>query len=137
MNEELRKIINQRMERAKETLDESILLLENNHVRSSVSRLYYACFYSVSALMLLDGHYSSKHSGLIALFDRHWVAQGKIPKEMGRFYRRLYDRRQKSDYSDMAIFSSEDVKGWVEETRHFINIIEDTIKSNYQGQTLS
>jgi len=128
MKREVMEIVRQRLERAWETLDEASLLLQNNHIRSAVNRLYYACFYAVSALLLIEGRHSTKHSGLIALFDRYWVSQDRIPKEWGRFYRRLYDRRQKSDYSDMASFSPDDVALWSEQTRNFITHIADKIK---------
>jgi len=40
----------------------------------------------VSGLLLAEGLSSSKHSGVRALFDLHWIAQGRLPKSMGQFY---------------------------------------------------
>jgi uncharacterized protein (UPF0332 family) len=45
-------LIRYRLERAMETLDEAALLYEKGHLHAYVNRLYYACFYAVSALLL-------------------------------------------------------------------------------------
>ena len=53
-------------------------------------------------------------------FDRNWIKNGRLPVEMGRFYRRLFDQRHKSDYDDLATFDREDVKAWLSETKTFV-----------------
>lgn len=55
MKEEIKQLALYRMNRAKEALDEADLLLSNGHVLTSVNRIYYACFYAVSAILLLKG----------------------------------------------------------------------------------
>ena len=55
MKEETRTLILYRLERAKESLDEANILMERGHANTFVSRLYYACFYAVSALLLTKG----------------------------------------------------------------------------------
>ncbi len=63
MKEETRALIRYRMERAGETLEEAAVMLEKGHVNTAVNRLYYACFYAVSALLLTRELASAKHSG--------------------------------------------------------------------------
>jgi uncharacterized protein (UPF0332 family) len=62
-----------------------------------VNRLYYACFYAVSALLLRHGFSSSKHTGVRSLFNRHFVKTGKISKALAQIYNDLFARRQESD----------------------------------------
>ncbi len=52
---------------------------------------------------------SSKHSGVIALFNQHFIKTGIIRTEMGEFYRYLFDSPQGGDYNDFPDFSSEEV----------------------------
>jgi hypothetical protein len=55
VNEQTKALVAHRLERARETLDEARLLLSAGHGNATVNRLYYACFYAVSALLLADG----------------------------------------------------------------------------------
>jgi uncharacterized protein (UPF0332 family) len=73
LTQDRQELIQYRLTRASEALEETELLLSNDHLSAAVNRLYYACFYSVTALLLVEGHSSSRHSGVIALFDRHWI----------------------------------------------------------------
>ena len=60
MNPEATALVRYRLARARESLAEAELLFANDHVRTAVNRLYYACFYAVSALLLAEGHSSPK-----------------------------------------------------------------------------
>jgi len=60
MKEETRILIMYRLERARESLEEAVILLEREYGNTFVNRLYYACFYAVSALLLTRGLSISK-----------------------------------------------------------------------------
>ena len=68
--EEREALIRYRLERARETLAEAATLAHASHWNGCVNRLYYACFYAVTALLLRKGLGSSKHSGTLGLFNR-------------------------------------------------------------------
>lgn len=89
-------------------------------MRGAVNRLYYGCFYAVLALLLTEGYSSSKHTGVQALFDFHWVKSGRLPAEMGRFLHRLFDYRQMGDYGKKTAFTREDVEAWSHQADSFI-----------------
>ena len=112
--------IQYRMVRARETLDEARLLLENDRLHGAINRLYYACLYVVSALLLTEGLSSSKHGGIRSLFDRHWVKTGRLPTRMGRFYHLLFKHRQQSDYGDRVKFERDDIEAWFNEAEAFV-----------------
>lgn len=84
MNPETGKLVKYRLSRAEEALEEAEVLYKSNHLNASVNRLYYACFYAVSALLLNEGLSSSKHSGIRSLFNQHWVKTGRVSKELGQ-----------------------------------------------------
>lgn len=127
MTPEQGELVRYRLARATESLDEARLLLANGHVRTAVNRIYYACFYAVSALLSSEGQSSPKHSGVRALFDQLWIATGRLPKDMGRFYRRLFDARQKGDYADFVTFDPTEVRSWLDEATTFVEQISGAI----------
>jgi uncharacterized protein (UPF0332 family) len=104
-------------------LEEARLLLDAGRISGSVNRLYYACFYAVSALLLTQGQSSSKHSGVRALFDREWVNSGKVPREVGRFYRKLFNSRQQGDYGDLVQFQATQVGTWFAQATHLVDLL--------------
>jgi len=62
-----------RMLRAKETMDEVETLIQNKFWNTAINRMYYACFYAVSALLLKYGIQTSSHSGCRQKFGQHFV----------------------------------------------------------------
>ena len=108
-----------RMARAEETMQVAKLVFENGHLHDTVNRLYYACFYAVSALLFTEGLSSSRHTGIRSLFDRHWIKTGRLPVEMARFYRRLFKYRHEGDYARVT-FNREHVQDWLEQAEAFI-----------------
>lgn len=114
-----------RLARTEETFEEAKIMLEKGHLYAVVNRLYYACFYAVSALLYSEGYSSSKHSGVRALFSRHWVNTGRISAEMGHFYRQLFERRQKGDYGDFVEFNRAEVEQWMEKSEKFLALVSE------------
>ena len=109
-----------RLERSREALRAAGILLDAGALHSAVNRLYYACFYTVSALVLTEGKGSSKHTGVRALFNRDWVRTGRVSDELGRFYNSLLDRREDADYEDLASFEAGQVRAWLEQATAFV-----------------
>jgi uncharacterized protein (UPF0332 family) len=125
VNEEAQTLVRYRLERAFETIEEARLLLAGGHTNTYVNRLYYACFYAVSALLLLHDKSFAKHSGLRSAFHREFVRPGMVSKELGHLYDRLFDNRQKADYADLVTFPPEDVSPWLDESVEFVRIIAE------------
>jgi uncharacterized protein (UPF0332 family) len=123
VTEETRTLVRYRLGRAREALEEAVLLLERGYTNTCVNRLYYACFYAVSALLLARGLSSARHSGIRALFHQHIVKPGMINVPLGQLYDRLFDNRQKGDYADLVRFAIDDVQPWVEEARTFVDVV--------------
>ncbi|HUW59741.1 MAG TPA: HEPN domain-containing protein [Candidatus Bathyarchaeia archaeon] len=128
MNPETVAYVRYRTALAQENLDVAKLALTASHLRSAVNRLYYACFYMVSALLFAEGRTSSKHSGIRSLFNRHWIKTGRLPVEMSAFYRDLFNHRQQGDYDDFVEFACEDVQTWYEQANAFVTRISQEIE---------
>lgn len=68
MNSQNEALVKYRLKRAFETLEDARILAQAERWNACVNRLYYACFYAVTALLSQEGLYSSKHSGVRSLF---------------------------------------------------------------------
>ncbi|MCK4309218.1 MAG: HEPN domain-containing protein [Candidatus Atribacteria bacterium] len=128
MKQEVKTLINYRLERAHEALDEALILLERGHANTFINRLYYACFYAVSALLLTKELSSSKHSGVRALFLQNFVKSEVVDRKMGKLYDKLFDTRQKGDYADLVRFNLDEVRPWLKDVENFVESLERLIK---------
>jgi len=128
MNNNLRTLAQYRLDRASETLLEAKLLFETGHFNGSVNRLYYAAFYAARALLAIKGLDSSKHSGVISLFNKEFVKEGIIDKSTGKALTKAFKLRSEGDYQDFRRFNNAeieelvaDVSGLIQEALLFIN----------------
>jgi uncharacterized protein len=120
-------LVRHRLERAHEALVEAEILLQRGFANTFVSRLYYACFYAVSAALLQRGLSSAKHSGVRSFFHKHLVKPGLISPELGFLYDCLFDCRQKGDYEDLVRFNAEEIAPWLEEATFFVATVATLI----------
>ncbi|MCL6478747.1 MAG: HEPN domain-containing protein [Peptococcaceae bacterium] len=127
MKPEDKELIKYRFSRTEESLEEAKILLNSGHYNATVNRLYYACFYIVTALLLSEGMSSSKHSGVKSLFFRHWVNMKRVSKDLGKYYQKLFDYRQKVDYSDLIYFEKEQVELLLQEATAFVSILKSKL----------
>lgn len=123
MTHEIESLIRHRLGRAWEAIEEASILLDSGHVNTFVNRLYYACFYSVSALLLTKDLSSAKHSGVRSFFHQNFIKPGIVSIELGQLYDRLFRNRQKGDYADFVRFDVDEVKPWYDEARGFVDAI--------------
>ncbi len=120
-------IVNHRLQRAKETLQEAKAVAELRYLHAAVNRLYYACYYAASALLIHNGHLTRTHQGVIGLLNLHFVSKELLSKEQGKFYGKLFELRLTGDYNDWAILEEEDVLSKIAPAEEFINSIEKLI----------
>ena len=125
--EDRNNIVRLRLERAKETLQETKGIAEMKYWRVAANRLYYTCFYAVSALLIKNGYTTHTHSGIITLLGLHFVSKGIISKEQGNFYNKLAALRHTGDYDDWNTICAEDVLPKIPLAEEFINTIEELI----------
>lgn len=117
-----------RITRADEALDDARILANAGRWNACVNRLYYACFYAVSALLVRDGLSSSKHAGVRSLFNKQYVKPGKIPKDLARIYNDLFERRQESDYIDFVSFQESQIFPLISKAEELVGYIATLVK---------
>ena len=110
-----------RLAKAEEVYRAALILYEAGQWNSAINRLYYACFYAASALLLKRGVGAKSHAGVIAKFSEHVVRSGEMSADEYRVYSKLFNWRTKGDYSDMFDFSKEDLDDVLQPTRTFLD----------------
>ncbi|MES2704875.1 MAG: HEPN domain-containing protein [Bacteroidota bacterium] len=122
-------LVKYRLERSKQTIKEADVLIENKMWNAAVNRLYYACYYAVSSLLLRHGFQAKTHAGTRQLFALHFIDQGKVQVSTGRFYSKLFSKRQTGDYDDLVDYTESDVRVLLEPAKAMVNEIEDLLSS--------
>ena len=120
-------LVKYRLERADEAFEEAKLLAEKSKWNTAVNRLYYCCFYAVTALLAKEDMSSSKHTGIRSLFNLHYVKTGKVSKEIAQTYNDLFEKRQEGDYMDFVRFDEKQVSPLIPETAKFLSHIKSII----------
>ena len=123
-------LINYRMKRAHATLRVAQTLFKQGEDPASVvNRAYYAMFYAALALLATIGQQTSKHSGVIALFDEHFIKPKILPNDMGKFLHAAFDMRQTGDYEEEAEITKEQASQALKFAVQFIKFIEEKLST--------
>lgn len=80
-----------RLARARDALVESRTLFEAGRLGGTINRFYYAAFHAARALLATKRLDSARHSGVIALFQQHFVKTGVIGVDVARALPRAFE----------------------------------------------
>lgn len=116
-----------RLERAKDTVQEAVDMLEKDHYNAAINRLYYACYYAVSALLIKSSIQAHTHSGVKQMFGMSFIVNGKLSRSYNITYSELFDKRHSGDYDDFLSFDRETVERLLPDTQAFIEAIEELV----------
>ena len=119
-----------RFNQAEETLLEAKKMLEGKlSARSVINRAYYSLFYLLLALFIKRGINvkTSKHIGIISLFDKEFVKTGEVDKHYSEILHDLFDARQEGDYKEFVSLSAEDAAEFVKLAEDFFEGIKKLI----------
>ncbi len=83
-------IVNHRLKRANSTLFEVDVLIENNMYNTAISRLYYASYYAVTALLIKNKIKAHTHGGVRQMFGLHFVKTGLVDIKINNFYASIF-----------------------------------------------
>jgi len=108
--------IHYRIQRAKETLLEVELLINNNFLNAAMN------------ILLKHGIETLSHSGTRQKFGQLFVKNGLIEKELGKHFTNLYEKRQKGDYDDFFEQDEETITSYFPKTKLLISAIEELIQ---------
>jgi uncharacterized protein (UPF0332 family) len=119
--------IEYRIKRARETISEVDVHIQNKFWNTAINRMYYACFYAVSALMAKKEISVSSHAGIRQKFGEHFVKTGLVERNLAKHYTELFDKRHKSDYNDFYEHDEQTVLRLFATSKEFIGRIEELL----------
>lgn len=127
-DDERNAVVSFRIQKGKETLEEAKGIATLNYWNAVANRLYYACYYITSALLIQNKFSAQTHRGVIHLLGMHFIKTDILSKEAGMFYSKLFELRQTGDYDDLFSLSEEDVKPMLYSAEKYMNEIMSIMK---------
>ena len=121
-------IVQYRLDRAVDTLAEAKYTAEGQMYNLATNRMYYACFYAASALLIHDGIEASTHSGVKTQFSKNYILTQKFPTEFGTVLSILFNLRHTADYEDFINCDAITIKMYLPLVENFVSSIKRHIE---------
>ncbi|WP_448782668.1 HEPN domain-containing protein [Blautia sp.] len=129
MEGSLKELAGYRMDRAGEMLLAAEENLRIGQYKTSLNRSYYAIFHAMRAANIIKGFDSSKHSGVIAFFNKEYIKNGIMEKSMSVIIKNSSFLREKSDYDDFFIASKKDAEAQLQNAKIFLDAVERYLRA--------
>jgi uncharacterized protein (UPF0332 family) len=131
MTEEERKsIVTYRIDNAQNTLAEVLDHCERGFYNTAINRMYYACFYAASALLVANHIEAKSHEGVRQMLGKHFVLTNQIPIYLGKFYTLIFSKRSSGDYEDFINYNRQDVETLYPHAEEFVKVVKDLLPSD-------
>jgi uncharacterized protein (UPF0332 family) len=115
-------LIRKRIKTAQRRLEVARLLHDRGFINDALSKSYYAIFAAAKALLASEGLQSKKHSGVISLFNKHFVKAGLVSKQFSKIIKQARDERELSDYDDFFEAGQDETADQIKDAESFINM---------------
>lgn len=129
-DQQVLKLAQYRIQQAKDPLKEANILAQEESWRGSINRAYYAMFYAVLALTVVNNFSTSKHSGVLAFFDREYIKQGIFPKHLSKQLHLAFERRQTQDYGEFMIVDPNIALETLSHAEEFVDAIDTYLRES-------
>ena len=116
-----------RIEKAREILEDAEEAFKRGRHMLSVNRSYYTMYTAARALLALEEKDSSKHSGVISLFNQWIVKPGNFPRDLSRFLPKAKNLREDADYGDFVKIDKDDADIQLERAKRFFREASDRL----------
>ena len=121
-------LIQRNIEKSDEALVVAQESLVNNRLTTALNRIYYAVFYTVSALAEKHDFKTAKHSKMMGWFNKKFIHEDKVfNKELSKIYDKIFQFRQRSDYNNEYPADIEKAKELLADAIVFIEAVRKTI----------
>jgi len=113
-----------RLENSQSAMQESKLLIDNGYWNAAINRMYYGCYYAVSALLISKGIQAQTHAGVRQMLGLHFVKTGLLSARNNAFFSDLFAKRHSGDYDVYIYFNEEITKSLYPQAIEFIEKIK-------------
>ena len=110
--------------RGRRSLKAAELLAEEGLYEDASSRCYYAMYHAAKAALAREGVKTRTHKGLISMYGRHFVKDGRLDKESLRNLSYGFGLRMSGDYDPSYSLTEEEITSLLVEAREFITSVE-------------
>ncbi len=122
--------IRYRLERADQTLKEVESHLNNGFWNTAINRMYYACFYAVSALLVKNDVQVNSHSGVRQQFGQRYIKPEIIDRNLGKHFTELFEKRNRGDYNDFIDYDENEARELFPKTVELVEKIKNLVHQN-------
>ena len=127
-------IVRYRLENAHKTMEEVDILIQNEFFNTAANRMYYACFYAVSALLVANQIVTKSHDGVKQMFGLHFIKTGIFPAYFGKYYGELFYERITGDYEDLFDHDAVSVNGLYPKAKEIVNKVTELTNKWLEAQ---
>lgn len=120
--------ISYKLKKAGQAMKEARLLAQNGMNDTALSRLYYAAFYAVNALLISHDFNPKTHSGVKTLFNKEFILTKKIEGRLSDFYSFIMAKRFEADYDDFVFVDELSIEKLISDTHEFVEAVVQLIK---------
>ena len=121
-------LLNINIEKSNVALKIAELSIGENAIVSALNRIYYAVFYTVSAMAIKYDFITSKHAQMLGWFNKKFIHEEKtFDKSLNEIYRVAFDLRQENDYNDDVLPDIDKATELITDAKAFIEIVRKEI----------
>lgn len=103
-------LVKYRLMTAADKLRSAQILLKEGQYKDFIGRSYYAIFSALRAVLALEEKDFTKHSGVIAYFQKEYVKTGRFDIKYSKYIQQAFQVRNSCDYDDFYIATKEDAE---------------------------
>ncbi|MBI5216927.1 MAG: HEPN domain-containing protein [Ignavibacteriae bacterium] len=114
-------LMSRRLQQANDAVTQAETLLGIGQSFGAANRAYYAMFYATLAILLSKNLGSSKHTGVLALFDKNFVRTNEVETTWSKMLHRAFTLRNQGDYDDWMSVSENDARLMCDDAKEFVS----------------
>ncbi len=108
------------LRKAEDCLLDAQILLAQQRVLGAINRAYYSVFDGIQALLLEKNASTKTHQGAHTKFNQLFIQSGIFPIEIGKSVKKVFEKRQISDYDPDCHFDESEAATAVEQAEIFL-----------------
>jgi len=113
-------LIKHNLQKADDSIIQAGALLNIQQHFGAVNRAYYAIFYAALAILLTKDLGSSKHSGVLSLFDREFVKTNEVDRRWSKVFHDAFGQRATADYAKLAEVTVQQAAKTIQNAEEFV-----------------